>query len=210
MMKEMDKKTNVPKTLQSVGGIFKQKQVVWLTVLLIAGVAAGASAAVYFDIYNGVHYIPTLFSGIPDMRQGFISCFSTYLIHTLVFLIPIYLFGMSAFGSAFIAITIFLKGFVCGIGALSYLYTGTLQAFAQSALQYTPALSVATFLTITFSLRAIAFSKSINNAVKNKKNEDAVNFRGYFSEMMTFLFAAVIACAMIAVLVWGCAAIFIR
>lgn len=208
MEQRTKRKQQFPDILQSLSGILMKKRITMLTLLLFIGVFAGAGAAVYYDIYSEVNYIPTLFSGIPRTDGGFIPIFSTYLLHTLVFLIPIYIFGMSAFGSAFIAVAVLLKGFVCGIGALSYICTGTLQAVAQGALQYTPALAVNTFLTIAFALRASSFSKSINNAVKNKNREDAVHFRGYFSELMMFLFAVVVSCAMIAVLVWGTSVVF--
>lgn len=183
----------------------KQRQIVYMTVLLLIGVAAGAAAAVYYDIFSGKNIFPTLFSGIPELSRGFPSCFSTYLMNFLLFLIPIYMFGLSAFGSAFISAILLIKGIAAGVGAISFFNTGDFSTIAQCAMIYTPALAVTSFLTVAFALRAKTFSKKINDAVHSKSSSQQISFRNYFQELLLFLFVAVIACTLIAVFVWGIA-----
>lgn len=71
----------------------------WLLALfLLGGVIAGSCASVGLGLFRGFRGVPLLFSGIPAAEQGFFPCFTTFLLHGLLYLGLLFLVGLSVLG----------------------------------------------------------------------------------------------------------------
>lgn len=140
-----------------IGRIAKKKSFLLFSGLSISGLFSGAFLAGHFGLVSAVSAVPLIFSGIPVIDAGLLSCFSTFYLHNLICLVILFLLGMTAYGALAIPLYIFLQGGTLGVGALFYL--GSCESLAEHFLIYTPAATISLFLAALFACEALAFSQ---------------------------------------------------
>lgn len=171
---------------------FFHKPAIWILFLCLAlGAAAGAFLSVTLKLFQDKTVLPLLFSGIPIPEQGWFSCFSTLLLNTLICLILLFLFGVTAFGVFAVPGFLFLRGATIGIGAVSFLFQGGAWGMAECALIYTPAAALGAILLLLFGVRSLVFSDHLAKA-GFKDAEHTLDFHCYFKDFLMFLCADVL------------------
>lgn len=163
----------------------------WLLALfLLGGVIAGSCASVGLGLFQGFRGVPLLFSGIPAAEQGFFPCFTTFLLHGLLYLGLLFLLGLSVLGPFGVPALLFFKGVATGIGAFSFLAGEGPLGLCRSALCYLPAAAAFCLLCLFFGVRALAFSSSLARAGFAAR-EASPGFSAYGRDLLAALSLAV-------------------
>ena len=162
-----------------------------LAATLVCGVFGGSAAAVCWELFRGQQAFPLFFSGIPVPESGFLACFSTVLLNTLIGLIILFLLGVTAFGALGVPFFLLSKGGALGIGVLYFMASGSFDQVLYCALGYTPAAAVSTLLLLLFAVRSLAFSNSLAKAGFSSRQE-SLDFQVYFKDFLTFLCFSVV------------------
>lgn len=131
-----------------------------------------------------------LFSGLTGKDHGFFSCLSTLLLNQLIFLILLFLLGMTAFGAAGVPLLLFFRGMALGVGMLSFFSDGSLQGLPVALLCYLPAAVAASLLMLLFGTRALLLSNRLAKAGFSTQQEN-LSFHFYLKDFLTFLCFAV-------------------
>lgn len=157
-----------------------------LAIVLISGVLCGSIVTERWELLQGQLSLPLLFSGIPLSESGFLSCFSTILLNTLIGLIILFLLGVTAFGALGVPFFLFCKGATLGIGVLFFLTEDGVEVFWHCAVGYTPAAAASAMLLLLFAVRSLVFSNSLAKAGFSA-HQESLDFQFYFRDFLTFL-----------------------
>lgn len=156
-----------------------------LSLLLFAGVLAGSFLFLIPDGLRERNLFPLFFSGVPQPAAGFLSCFSTLLLHSLIFLTVIFLSGFTAFGCFLTPCLLLCKGAAMGIAVSSALWADGLYGLGKSALIYLPGAAVSSILLLLFGVRAVQFSDDFRKSA-------TLDFRSYWKDYIAFLCISVV------------------
>lgn len=138
-----------------------------------------------------LEYIPTLYSGIPDLSSGFFSWFSTYLINMLIGITIVLLLGMTYFGIIAIPLLIAFKGVIASIAIMSYFGSGTAEGIVRCAIIYTPVAALSLTVLIMYSAFSMGFSLDIVKSTFNSKPIDIKSFKSLFTYVPAILVVSV-------------------
>lgn len=166
----------------------------WIYFSLLGALFCGLLVGAVFSAKAGESDVRErlFFSGVPALKSGFLSCFSTILLNLLACLIILFLLGVTAFGVAAIPLFLFLRSSAVGITAVSLLLSHGMEGVAVSALCYLPAASGSSLLLLLFATRALAFSNSLRRAGFAGGEQGSLNFRFYFHDFLAFVCFSVI------------------
>lgn len=157
-----------------------------LSVAFILGLLVGAIAVKAFSLSEIQFAFPAFFSGIPLPKAGFFNYFSSSLLNSLIFLILLFLFGVTAFGAVGIPLLLFFRAASIGIGVLSFLTGEGMEALAYPALCYAPMASAFALLLLLFGTRALLFSNHLAKA-GFFQSQESLDFQLYFRDFLYFL-----------------------
>ena len=165
--------------------------------LLPSALGAGIGAVLFllFSQRKWQNVTPLFFSGIPHIDAGFFICFSTLLANTLLALIVLFFFGMTAFGVFAVPLFFLLKGVTVGIGAVSLLVQGSSTDILQCVLLYMPTVASSFLICFFFARHALAFSERMRChmlSAEGISKEEQLDFWCYFRTLLCFLALAVI------------------
>lgn len=160
----------------------------------VSGIISGTIAVKLFGLLENQTVLSMFFSAAPAIKAGYLNCFSDILLNVLIFLIAIFLLGVTAFGAFGIPLLMFYKGSTIAVNVLSLLAGGTVQDLGCSALCFTPVWAVVSLLLILFATRALVFSGSLARAGFSQQQE-TVDFKLYFKDFIYFLCFSVVVSA---------------
>lgn len=172
-----------------------------LFMLLIVGVVMGSVLTVHFDFFESLSFSPMLFSGIPVLDHGIVNCFTSYLCNIFISLTLLMLMGMTLFGTITIPIYVLIRGVLSAIRILSFFPAGEMHNVAQSAIIYTPYLSLSSLIILLYAAAAMGFSTQLTKSSLRKEIKDS-DPQGLFSKYLTALIFAVAASFMGIILVF--------
>lgn len=188
--------------VQAKGGqpLFPSKNFIFLLVLMLAGVPCGAGLSIWLKLMDN-EAVPLLVSGIPVLENGLLWCLSTFLVHSLIYYIVLFLLGLTMFGFIAIALTVFLKGFFSGIAVSYYLAQDSLSGLAEAAICYAPFLAISGFFLIICAVISMRFSVKLAR-YEGRKVLSGFALKDYLAQTSTFMVLAVLSSLMGFILVW--------
>lgn len=174
-------------------------------IFLVLGTLVGSFFSCYISYSTESTYIPLLFSGIPIPKNGFVSCFATLLFNSVIYLICLFLFSLTAFGKPAILFVILFRGFSVALGVEYFLFSEGLSGMGKYLIIYTPVSSVVSLILMLFAVRAMRFSKVFltNGFSDNSGRDDFKRLMNVFLQFLIFLvisaFLGSVVCSFVAV-----------
>lgn len=152
----------------------------------VCGVISGTIAVKLFGLPNVCAIFPFLSCKSSLIGLGVLKGFSGVLMNMLIYLIAIFLLGVTAFGAFGIPLMMLYRGAAAAVSVLFMLGDGDFSTLGYSALFITPVSAAASLLLILFATRALVFSRGLARAGFSQQHE-TLDFRHYFNDFIYFL-----------------------
>lgn len=156
----------------------------------LIGLLLGAVLSENFLLFDEAEVSPVIFSGIPSPSAGFLSCFSTLLLNSLLFLLPVFLLGLTVFGSFIIPVIVLFKGCAVAIGMVSFLRQDGLYGWGMSSWVYALPTAFLVFLILLLASCAFRFSNRLVKAGFSSQ-DGVLDFSSYFKDLLWCLCSSV-------------------
>lgn len=166
-----------------------------LCAALTSGLLVSSGWFCFFFPYQEQFSFLQLFAGVTEPDSGFFSCLSALLLNQLIFLILMFLLGITVFGAVGVPLLLFFRGMAMGAGMISFFSNGGLEGLPIALLCYLPASVAASLLMLLFGVRALLLSNRLAKAGFSARQEN-LSFQFYLKDFLTFLcFAAAVSLA---------------
>ena len=151
-----------------------QKTYSFLSILLVSGIFCGMLLTRWLD-KNEIELLSKYLTTVPVESQNIKSFFSTQIVFNSIFIVIIYLLGLSVIGIPFISFVIFSKGVQIGFSCALFWYAYQLKGIIGILMTLFPQIIFDIIAYIIICKTAIELSISILYCLFNSKSLPIVN-----------------------------------